>query len=67
MATQLLTEPTHTPALSPDGSDFRNNADGRNEDEAITPIPRITGSELGLIYDSLLFQDTDLKQMSRMI
>jgi len=60
MAAQLLPELTHTPALSPDGSDLRNNADGRNEDEAITPISRITGSELGLIYDSLLFQDTEI-------
>lgn len=60
MAAQLLTEPTHTPALSLDGSDLHNNADGRNEDEAITPVSRITGSELGLIYDSLLFQDTKI-------
>lgn len=46
MATQLSTEPAHTLALSLDGSDLHNNADGRNEDEAITPISRITGSEL---------------------
>lgn len=46
MATQLSTEPAHAPALSLDGSDLHNNADGRNEDEAITPISRITGSEL---------------------
>ena len=60
MTAQLLTEPAHTPALSLDGSDIHNNADRRNEDEAITPISRITGSELGLIYDSLLFQDTEI-------
>lgn len=46
MAAQRSTEPAHTPALSLDGSDLHNNADGRNEDEAITPISRITGSEL---------------------
>jgi hypothetical protein len=56
----MAAQPAHTPARSPDGSDLHNNADGRNEDEAITPIPRITGSELGLIYDSLLFQDTEI-------
>lgn len=60
MAAQRSTEPAHTPALSLDGSDLHNNADRRNEDEAITPISRITGSELGLIYNSLLFQDTEI-------
>jgi len=60
MAAQQSTGLAHTPALSLNGSDLHNKADRRNEDESITPIKRTTDSEIGLFYDSLLFQDTEI-------
>ncbi|OCL05346.1 FabD/lysophospholipase-like protein [Glonium stellatum] len=46
MTTQSSAELVQPPALLLEASDPHNDADRRNEDEAITPVSQITGSDL---------------------